>query len=128
MSPPVNNVLPRAFASKVVCVQGGLAFVFSKFRALQLAAGNAHRPDNSSVTHKQVKCSSQEYALSLTWPDPTARLDTLSLVPRPSGLVFVSHGSLPFTLLSTASNQWWGKNVQGKNVQGKNLGRTVHKS
>ena len=56
-----------------------------------------------------------------TWPDPTARLDTLSLVPRPSGLVFVSHGSLPFTLLSTASDQWWGKNVQGKNVQGKNV-------
>ena len=30
---------------------GGLAFVFAKFRALQLVAGNTHGPDNSGATH-----------------------------------------------------------------------------
>ena len=35
----------------VVCGQAGLAVLFAKFRALQLAAGNMHGPDNSSATH-----------------------------------------------------------------------------
>ena len=39
MRPP-----PRAC---VVCGQSGLAFIFAKFRALQLAAGSMHEPDNS---------------------------------------------------------------------------------
>ena len=38
MSPLVNNVPPRACAFKVVCGQGGLAFLVAKLRALQLAA------------------------------------------------------------------------------------------
>ena len=67
---PVNNVPsnvpPRARASKLVCGQGGLAFVFAKFRALQLAAGNTHGPDNSGATHNPRSYSSQGYALSLT--------------------------------------------------------------
>ena len=69
----------------------------------------------------KVKYSSQGYALNLAWRDPTARLDTLSLVPRPSGLVFVIHGA--YTSGFFASDQ-----CQGKNIQGKSLGDTLCKS
>ena len=35
--------------------QGGLAFLFAKFRELQLAAGNMYGPDNSSAPYLQAE-------------------------------------------------------------------------
>ena len=62
---------------------------------------------------------------------PTARLATLSLIPR----TCVCHSRKPylsgfFPCLGTASDQWWGKNVQGKNLGGlcKSFRSTMHKS
>ena len=111
----MNNV-PRACASKVVRH-------FAKIRALQLAAGNMHGPDNSSVLDPQseVKYSSQGYAL-VTRPQTQlgsgyARLDMLSLILRSSGIVFVIHEHLAVRLLC------WGKNGQGKSLED-----TLHKS
>ena len=63
--------------------------------------------------------------------DPTARPATLSHIPRPSGLVFViqeAYLSGFFPCISTASDQWWGKNVQGKNLGSTLCNSTMHKS
>ena len=116
MSPLVNNVplvhaLPRWSAGKVVW------HLYLLSPEHYTAAGNTHRPDNSSAT--EVKYSSQGYALSLAWSDPTARL--ASLASYPGFLDFClsfreAYFSDFFPCLSTASDQWWGKNVQATNL------------
>ena len=73
---PVNNVLSsEQCPPSSMCFPGGLhglAFLFDKFRALQLAARNMHGPDNSSVTHATIQGEIQLARIrsSLAWPDP----------------------------------------------------------
>ena len=131
MSPLVNNVPPRACASKVVCGQGDLAFVFAMFRVLQLAAETHMDLTTAARPTIRGEIQPQGYALSLAWPDSTARLATLSSYP---GLLVLclslteAYLSGFFPCFSTASDQWWGRNVQGKNLRDKSFHSAMHKS
>ena len=92
--------------------------------------------DLTTAARSTIRSEIQLARIRLAWPDPTRRLDTLSPVPTPSGIllvihrptssgfVLVIHRSLPFRLLSLqATNAGVRKNVQGKDV-----GDTPHKS
>ena len=80
--------------------------------------------DLITAARSTIRSEIQLARIRFAWPDPTRRLDMLSLVPTPSGILLVIHRSLTFRLLSLqATNAGVRKNVQGKDV-----GDTPHKS
>ena len=71
-----------------MCFQSGLAFIFAKFRALQLVPGNRHEHENSSAIQGKIKLIRIGGQTQLV--PSYIRLDLLSIVPRTSELLFAS--------------------------------------